>query len=496
MDSKELINDTTQKIVVRKKVRKLKTGPIIGIVIIVFIVTSLSSVLFAYNRFINDPEKIFTRAINIIYQNFHEYIKYAQKAENTYFNIEENSLSIEGNVNLDGTFMNFNQLDKTTFKTNYGLDYKNDLITFGTSIQENNTELIDAMFYFKGEKGYIESNTLFNNIYSTDLEENILKNIDIKELQDSLDGENYSINDLDNTIKSLKDVLIASLDKDSMSIEKNEIEVNDEKIKVNKISYKLNKESTKKLFSSFAKIILDDEELLKNLSKIFNIDKENLINSLKELMNDEFYKDFTEDDNMEFAIYTTGLTYTFVKIEITDKDSKLELINYREIHKVSFTDFKNNDIYELNVKAHNEIVTITLTYNKEQRLKFIVKEITEEKINIAYEIKTNDAKFEGILILEATMATETEMKGSIKFSCDMNLGTESYDLKVDYNYKILVGTRIETNKLDKAIDIKDFKDDDLKKVKETITTIESSNLYKYILDLLGVSAVAPENIIM
>ena len=174
----------------------------------------------------------------------------------------------------------------------------------------------------------------------------------------------------------------------------------------------------------------------------------------------------------------------------------MELINYREIHKVSFTDFKNNDIYELNVKAHNEIVTITLTYNKEQRLKFIVKEITEEKINIAYEIKTNDAKFEGILILEATMATETEMKGSIKFSCDMNLGTESYDLKVDYNYKILVGTRIETNKLDKAIDIKDFKDDDLKKVKETITTIESSNLYKYILDLLGVSAVAPENIIM
>lgn len=484
MEEEKIPNEKNQEIFTKQvKVRKIKIGPLIFIIIVVLILIGCSATLFTYNRFVNDPAKIFTKAINVIYKDFHTTLKDVQEMENTYFNVEDNSLSFEQDITLDGTFMNFNQLKDNIFNLYYGVDYKNELVTMRTSVKENDTNLLNGAFYFKEKKMYLESDTLFNNTYSTDLEENIFESINMKELYDSLDGNNYSINDLDNTVKELKDALIASLDKDSMSISKEQIEVNNEKIKTNKISYKLNKESTKKLFSSFAQIILDNEELLKNLSKILEVNKEELTNFFGELMDDKSYDDFTNEDNFEFIIYTTGFTYKFVKAEIIEEKAKLEFINFKETHKLTFNDFEENDIYEVNLKMRNGIATLLVTNNKEQIIKLVFKEYRNEKIDVEYEIKMDDAKFKGELISEVDSISKTGFSGTIKFTCDMKSGSESYDLKVISNYKSLVGTKIEANKLDKAIDMKDFKDEDAKKTEEALKNIENSNFYKYIQNL-------------
>lgn len=491
MDEEKIVREETQEtqeiFTKQVKVKKLRIGPLIFIIFVVLIIIGCSTALFAYNRFINDPTKIFTKAINSIYDGFHDYIKDAQVTEDTYFNTEEESVSIEADIKVDGTFMNFNQLKDNLFKVYYGIDDKNDLMILSSKVQENDTDLIDGTFYFQGDKGYIESNTLFNNIYSMNLEEEEKENnnIDVNEIQDNLDIDSYSINDLDKTVKELKDALIASLDKDSMSISKEKIEVNDEKIEVNKISYKLNKESAKKLFSSLAQIVLDNEELVKNLSKILEVEKDKLIEALKEMQKDSFYDDFTNEDNTEFIIYTTGLTYKFVKAEILQENLKLELINYKDLEKITISDFKNNGVYEITSKTRNGIETITITYNKEQILKLIIKENSEDKLDIEFEIKSDDAKYKGRLIVEIKSNSDTEASASIKYNCDITSKTGSYDLKLDANLKVLVGTKIEANKLDKAIDVEKFKDEDTKKVVEVLKNIENSSFFKYFLELFG-----------
>ncbi len=487
----EQIKGETTQFVTR---RRLKVGPLIVIIMIVLLLVSCSVALFSYFRFVNDPAKIFSKAINNIYDVFHASIEDSIETETTYFNFDEISESIEADVKLDGSYMNFNKLKDNTFNINYGIDVKNDLFTFGAKVLENEKNILDGTMYFKGKKAYFESEALYNNIYSTDIEENLFESIDIDKIQEEFNANSYSIKDLDDTVRELKDALIKYLDKDSMKITKEKIEINGNKINVNKISYHFTKDSAKKLGFTFSEILLEKDDVLSNLSKILELDKEELKKTLKEMQTDDFYKDFNDDDNTDFIIYTTGITYKFVKAEIVDNQAKLELINDKDNIKISFTDFEKSDIYEINLKTKNEIVTITTTYNKEQIFKVVIKELSDNKVKLEYEMNTNGNKVKGYLIIELKSFSDTEAIGNFEFYCDLASSVESYDVKVNAEFKIMVGTRLEATKLDKAIDMKEIKEEDTKKMEKTLKDIEESNFYKYLLDLLGLATpTTPQN---
>lgn len=474
---------TNEEVVTKQvNVRKVKVGPLIGIIVAVVVLILAAAVLFTYNRFINNPVKIFERAINSMYDEFHNSLKDIEKTEDDYFNFEEEAINVEADLKLDGSFMNFYQLKDNVLKVNCGVDYKNDLISMGAKILENDKDLIDGNLYLKDKKFFLESN-LFNNIYSGDLDEDVFKSEETNE--NIFDANSYSIKDLDNTVKKLKDALIDSLDKESMTKTQETIDVNDEKVDTNKVTYKLDKESTKKLFSSIAQIILDDEDLLNNLSKISGTSKEDLTKALEEVQKDEFYDDFTDEDNMEIAIYTAGLTYKFVKFEIVEKDGKIEYINYKETNKFIFNDIENNELYEVNFKIRNDVITITVTCNKEQIVKYVIKELTDDKLNIEFEINDGETKLDGGIIMELKTNTDTEASGTMTLTLDINSNTGKYDLKADVDFKVLVGTKVEDRKFDNAIDIKNFKDEDAKKAEEVLTNMENSNLYKYFIGLFA-----------
>ena len=486
MDNENIENiEKIETKLVRK--RKLKIKPLIIIIMIVLGIVMIASLLFTYFRFINDPTKIFTKTINSVYDEFHNNLDLLIETERSYFNFDDYSESIEADIKVDGSFMNFKDLKNNTFKVTYGADIKNDLVFYGAKVLEDDKDILNGTIYLKGTSGYLESNTFFDNIYSVETGENIFELIDFDQLKENYNTNTYSAEDFDNTILEIKNALIESLDKNNMKNTQEKLEINDETIKVNKVSYQFTKESTKKFLSSISDILLSKDDVITNISKIIVIDKEELIKTLKDFKEDAFYDDFTNEDNFEIAIYTTGFTYRFVKLELIHQDFKFEVSKFKDNTKVTFSDFKNTGVYEINCKIKNEIPTILVTYNKEQIAKYVIKENDKNKIHIEYELNDNGEKQKGYLKLQLDSNTETEAIGSVELYTDISTSSESYDLKVNADFKILVGTSIEAKKLDNAISMNDMKDEDVKKFEQALKDMEETNFYKYILNMLGLN---------
>lgn len=469
----------TQQFNEKKKKSKLP----IMIAILVLVLAGIG--FFLYQSFAKNPTDIFKIVINNSYKEFHEFINEVKDNENEKkFNLKDDSLLIEGDLKLSGTLLDLNQLKDDKISYRFGVDLKNKVAEIGGALNEDNVELIDANVYFKNNKGYLKSNTMFNNIYETEDELNFdeMFDIDLDEIEKLADLS--VLDDVDALYKDFKDIIIDSLDSKSMTMSKEEIMVNDKKVKTTKVVYALNKDSIMNFSKSFADTALKNEELLKKLASVSSTDIEEIKNALQEMKDESTYTNLSDDEG-NVIIYTTGALHKFVRFELVDKDAKLTYSDYENVKTFEFAG-KDDASKDINVKVvitekDDKNQNVEFYYNNTKVLSIEIKEIndktTEVTMNLTYDYE--GTKFNATLKMNDKQVSDTKEEAAFKFDFEVTVGGKTQNIGIESNLVLTFNEKIADIDTKKALSTNDMTQEDALKAQTAMSKVMTSKAYKY-----------------
>ena len=378
-----------------------KGNKIIPSVAVVLVVVALFAGGFYY--YFNKTDKIVTNVINKAFNKINDSI---DEIEN--FDYNKDTALVNGSLKIDTNIDGLEDLKNEKFDYTFGMDYKNKKLELGAALTENETKIIDALLYFINDKAYVSLKDDYKKIINIDDE--IFNFDDIFKIE----NVNFNKDDLNYITKEFKKILIDSIEMKKLTKSSSTIKLNGKSTKVTKISYNLNEKNTKKFIENIIDNILDNDELLKKLSKISDMSVSNIEDTLEDAKNEDIEAIGT------LNLYTKGFTNEFAKLELINNNTKFSIIN-------------NNDNTVIYVKDNDANLEITVNEN------------TKNKLSIDYLYKESNAKVDGTIKITNKEISESKNEGSIELSVNY----DKYKVNLDLDYKSEIGAAIanfdETN---------------------------------------------------
>ena len=242
------------------KLKAFGVGPVVTIAAIAVVLVGV--IIFSVAS--STPKSVFKNAINTMYKGANIAIEgYETYLED--YDITEHALLVDGTFTLETNVPDMSEynLNKMTIGFNAGVDYKNEVLSFGGSLK-GNKETVKLNAQVQNNEAYVTS-SLFKEVlkidsdmmseFGLDIDFEAIKE-EIKELQKeyNTDPETY-----DYLVKTFRDALVKSINSDYMEKEKDEIDVLGKEIKVKKYSYVFDEDAVQDLLTKLA------EELLKEI---------------------------------------------------------------------------------------------------------------------------------------------------------------------------------------------------------------------------------------
>lgn len=378
-----------------------KGNKIIPIVAVVLVVVALFAGGFYY--YFNKTDKIVTNVINKAFNKINDSI---DEIEN--FDYNKDTALVNGSLKIDTNIDGLEDLKNEKFDYTFGMDYKNRKLELGAALTENETKIIDALLYFINDKAYVSLKDDYKKIINIDDE--IFNFDDIFKIE----NVNFNKDDLNYITKEFKKILIDSIEMKKLTKSSSNIKLNGKSTKVTKISYNLNEKNTKKFIENIIDNILDNDELIKKLSKISDMSVSNIKDTLKDAKNEDIEAIGT------LNLYTKGFTNEFAKLELISNNAEFGIIN-------------NNDNTVIYVKDNDANLEITVNEN------------TKNKLSIDYLYKESNAKVDGTIKITNKEISESKNEGSIELSVNY----DKYKVNLELDYKSEIGASIanfdETN---------------------------------------------------
>lgn len=378
-----------------------KGNKIIPIVAVVLVVVALFAGGFYY--YFNKTDKIVTNVINKAFNKINDSI---DEIEN--FDYNKDTALVNGSLKIDTNIDGLEDLKNEKFDYTFGMDYKNRKLELGAALTENETKIIDALLYFINDKAYVSLKDDYKKIINIDDE--IFNFDDIFKIE----NVNFNKDDLNYITKEFKKILIDSIEMNKLTKSSSNIKLNGKSTKVTKISYNLNEKNTKKFIENIIDSILDNDELIKKLSKISDMSVSNIEDTLKDAKNEDIEAIGT------LNLYTKGFTNEFAKLELINNNAEFGIIN-------------NNDNTVIYVKDNDANLEITVNEN------------TKNKLSIDYLYKESNAKVDGTIKITNKEISESKNEGSIELSVNY----DKYKVNLELDYKSEIGASIanfdETN---------------------------------------------------
>lgn len=476
----ELVNKTTKDDSISnysfdENQKKKNIVPFIILAVIAFILIVGGIGYFTISK---NPTNVLKGAINNAYKDFSKELKKYDKKQID-FNILEDSFKVSGDVELSGSL--FKELNGEKLSYDMGLDYAKKKASIEAKINEDGKDLVDASVYFKDNKSYIKSNSLFNNIY--DLGEAEFDEIfDFSEFEDIINStSNYkapSVEDIDYVVKEFKDALIKSLDKDQMTKSKETLEINDINVKTTKITYNIDKSSAKDLFGKMADIILENDELIKKLADMTNQDKSDVKDLFKELKDKDAYEDFGKGG--DFSVYTTGLTNKVVGFELNINGVKIIVRDYKDNAYIEVSEKESDIKFIITSVKEKDVYNIDIKLNKEKIATLKVKEVNKDTIDLEYDIQYEDIKIKGSLKMTIKEVSNNEYKLDVDFNINYDIEGEKNDFGVKFSANVKLKEEVANIDTSKATLFDDMSEDEANKILNKVKELQNSKLYKYI----------------
>lgn len=403
----------------KPKKKKINKVPfiIIGIVLIVLLIALLIVKLIVFS-----PKNIFFKGINKAYSNISDKFDNLKSNDNNkdkIVNIKTNTtINLEGNeYYFDSSVTNlFDILNELEIELNETIDNKTLNFDMSTTLS-NDSGKLSLESYKRDNDSYFKLVDIYDKYISVPL--NIDTNIDT-----------ISNEDIDYTIKTIKDIFLKSLDSSKFEQSKDVISIQDKDLEVSKTSYLINSEEAKRIIEKMVIEIKKDDKLLEILLKNSDTTKEQLIDSLEELPN---MIDLDSQDTITIDVYTKGVLHDVIAYDINlkgeDSSVKLFFSKYDDIDEIRVL---VNGMAMINITtksldnntSETTITALTLTAN-------ITSKKTNDETNITIKAKeiSSNIDFEGNLVIDNS-----------KFNLNSKINVDNEQL-----FKLDVNTTYEIN---------------------------------------------------
>ena len=433
------------------KLKKFGLSKVIAIAAVIVVLVALIIVKTA----LSTPKQAFKNAINELYKETSRYLNDADDFLNKY-NLEKETVINNVEFKIDSNIEDFNSsleetginIKDTTIKAKVGYNLDKEELVFGGSLKGESEEIsLDA--YAIDDNVYIKTNLYDDIIKAENSYDSPFANIDeLKEynkIMKNLDFKTY-----DSILKSITNALNNSLNSDDMEKESDEIDIVDSSVKVTKNSYELDDKALSNIIRDTIEQLLDDKDFIDNLADTLDIKKDDLEDSLKDLRKSA--KDIEYDEKLVINIYTKGLLNSFTGLSL-----EIE----RDEYFTYFTDGKNTEItFDNNQEGYSETkiniqavkdgkeTDVTVKYNGEEIITATIKELSEEKVDLDFELKEDkETVASGTIYL-----TVKEEKDNVSGDFELHFEQDKEYLNLKGNYKTEIGGKLTTIDPEKAID--------------------------------------------
>lgn len=295
-EKKEIITDVTDAINKAKGIRhtslnkEMHTKKVLFIT--AFIVLLISS-SFIYWFLANNPKTIFTRSVDVVFDNLTKNIN-EPIADNTKGSI---------NLKINSASGEYSDLNRYDVKTTYNFDSINNISKNNIKINYDSNHLIDLDLYSIDKKLYLYSLDFFDKYIELD------KNM------------NYDAKSINMMLKSINIAINEAIDKQKVSGSRLSLTINDKNMYAYKSSLELNKENLNIILDKINNSLLKDERFLNSCTKIFGADSAGALNSIINRIKNK------NIENLVINIYTDGVEHEFIKLELLIDNDIVSITN-------------------------------------------------------------------------------------------------------------------------------------------------------------------------
>lgn len=384
----------------------------------------------AYFFFLGNNKKVFTSALNNIYNNLNDTISEIEDVVPIH-DLTKDAFLLHSKVNIDSEDENLKMFKDYNLSLDFGADYQNNLYTLKALLANTKENILDVNLNYNNQNLYLSSPKLFSKVIEIPNETKIeipSNNIDF-------------YNDMRNILIVLKDTLDDYITEKDIEVSKEVITINEKKEDVKAYRITLNEEKLEKLYESLKTNISNEKDILTNLAKVLNTTEE----ELKDIILNEplLIK------NMELVAYREGIFDTFIGTTLSIDDEKIAFYNkddYQELTTNNLSIIKNKDLTTIDLsKLEQSLETIT------------VKDLKDDKYLITLNIKDSKP-------VTVNLAKDND---------NVNITINYNDTKIKLDTAITYGVKLDTIKTTNTVNIEDLTDEDNQEIISNLTKILS-----------------------
>lgn len=386
-----------------------------------------------YKFVIRDEKAIFSSGINTIYEKLANNIV---KISN--YSIFNESFEIDGVLTYNTTDKNNDDLNNYSYDIDLALNKNTNNYKINLDIKNNNNYISSINYYYLNNKYYLNLGNNYNK--TIELKNNI---IDIN--PSIINYLKIDFNKLNTSAKQIKNIINSNIKRENLS--KGTKEINNDTYEY--VELTLSNEEYSNVISNIIDEIKNNNTLINNLSKAFNVNNESIINYLEELQKNNLKNNFNE---IKFRFYTYGFMANIVGLEIiTDNNQVFYYFNHDSKKDKScdncinttFEVILNYNNYLVHIDKNNNIYNVVIQKDNTNYLHLVFNEINDNKIDVNYEINNNnDENYDdhGNIHLEKYDKTK-DKSGNFKYSYITKDFTTSYN----FDYRINNSANINLN---------------------------------------------------
>ena len=357
--------------------------------ILIFIIILLLGVIGGGYYYVTRPDVVFNTLVNNLFESANQELNKNYKQAKVDFDF---TFDIDaGSEYKDITDL----INSLNFKSSINTDLENKKIEFDLGVDYKNNALVDSNIYFDKNTIYIDLKNIFNKLIKYEIDENI------EEINITEEDVNIILNDV---FYALKDAL-----KEGTYLSKTEKDIN-------KYILVIDNENKNMMYNKFIDYLLNSNEFIDIMSKVSEVNKEDVINVLTE--SKEELDDIEEE--IHISIYTKNLTNDFVKLEVGTKESvyitfnkiddktyKLETANIDDISTIVTITTDNNKttlVYDINSEEVKAKATFNILYTYNEKINIpvtkesiLITDLTEEDTNKMLENLMNNESVKEII---------------------------------------------------------------------------------------------------
>ena len=413
------------------------------IIFLLFLVALLFIVLGIYLSYTGDSKKIIEETIINI--------------TNTMSNVtnKEDRLYLNDSFSLESNIKTTSKLDETNEDIKDYIDFINNISKIETNItviqDKENEELFYSIEAKKNNENYINYRYLINDstgYYYNDYITNKYINVGNNNYFETLKQDATTIDNIEYLKECIIESLSNNLATDYSSKTQEETEYNNTYVQANRLSIDLDNKKLNKLYKSVIKDLKKDEKASFILNNYFEGFEDKTIENRKFL---------EKKESIRINIYTTGLTNSFIKLEIIKKNNTEEKrINYEKIdegkeilyiiskNRVDYR-FEINEVkegqYDISVYNNkgNDIGTIKITKTGKEKIIDVLINTNNKRLDIDYKYsldKVNEKKFNETVSLDIKYLVKN--KNVLTLSSEVNNKyNKKKEIKANYKDSIL-----------------------------------------------------------